>query len=184
MDRRTFLLDGIRKAGNSTVNLLDESVSIPVRWIRPPFSLAEPEFLLSCSRCNSCIDACPEHALFALRSPNFPPAAGTPALDLLQNACTLCADWPCVTACDSGALELPGDQTAMPDFRITLTINEESCLPYQGPECGVCASSCAIPGALEWNMGKPEINVENCIGCGCCRQSCITQPKAINIYFS
>lgn len=181
MDRRAFLLGGISKAGKTAVNFLDQSINIPVRWVRPPFALVEPEFLLSCTRCNACIDACPEHALFPLRAKEFPPATGTPALDVLEKACALCKDWPCVMACDVGALLKPDDKRSMPKFQVSLTVNEEICLPYQGPECGVCINACTIPGALEWKLGAPVINQTSCIGCGCCRQSCITQPKAISV---
>ncbi len=69
------------------------------RWIRPPFAAPELEFLLACTRCSACLEACPHGVLFRLPSRVGALAAGTPALDLLNRACHLCAHWPCVTAC-------------------------------------------------------------------------------------
>jgi len=60
-------------------------------------------------------------------------------------------------------------------------IDSELCLPYQGPECGACADSCPVLGALEWRGPRPTINAELCTGCACCREICITEPKSVTI---
>jgi ferredoxin len=61
-------------------------------------------------------------------------------------------------------------------------IDTETCLPYLGPECGACADSCPVPGALRWEGGlRPVIDDEICTGCALCRQACILDPKAIGI---
>ena len=109
---------------------------------------------------------------------------GTPALDLLNKGCHLCDGWPCVKACEPGALRLP-EETAehprgLPDLAAA-SINTETCLPYSGPECGACASSCPVPGALIWDTNKPRIDPQTCTGCGLCREACIVTPKAIDI---
>jgi len=57
----------------------------------------------------------------------------------------------------------------------------DACLPYSGPECGAYDGSCPVPGALTWDMQRPVINQQKCIGCGLCRQICIVEPKAISI---
>lgn len=62
-----------------------------------------------------------------------------------------------------------------------VTVDEKHCLPYNGPECGVCESSCPIPGALAWESTRPVINPDECVGCGLCREACILEPKAINV---
>ena len=111
-------------------------------------------------------------------------AAATPALDLVNHGCHLCAEWPCVSACKPGALKLPeakdGEAIPPPDLA-TVSVNTATCLAYLGPECGACASSCPVPGAMIWDQEKPRINPETCTGCGMCREACIVEPKAIEV---
>ena len=39
-----------------------------------------------------------------------------------------------------------------------------------------------VPGAIEWEGGiRPVINQEVCTGCAMCRETCITEPKAVDI---
>ncbi len=154
-------------------------------WIRPPFALDELEFLVCCTRCDKCIEACPHDVLFALPTRAGRYATGTPAMDLSRRGCHLCADWPCVTACEPDALTLPAEKpdssSSSPRLAIA-TIDQATCLPYSGPECGACASACPVPGALIWEGGvRPVIDQEHCTGCALCREACITDPKAIKI---
>jgi len=153
-------------------------------WIRPPFALDELEFLLTCTRCDRCLQACPHDIIFPLSARLGSKVAGTPALDLLNRGCHLCQDWPCVQACEPKALKLPelaGDQQQVQPHLASVTINPGVCLPYSGPECGACASSCPVPGALLWDGSKPHIDADRCSGCGLCREACITEPRAVEI---
>jgi ferredoxin-type protein NapG len=154
-------------------------------WVRPPFALDELDFLLNCTRCGKCIEACPHDVLFELPASAGRHAAGTPAMELLQHGCHLCTGWPCVAACAPGSLKLPegdADQPpAAPKFAVA-RIDQTACLPFSGPECGACAGSCPIPGALDWEGGvRPVIDQEICTGCALCREACILDPKAIQI---
>lgn len=140
-------------------------------WIRPPFTEAEPDFLSNCTRCDKCIAACEFQVLFKLSTDLPHPAAGTPAMDLLNRGCHMCIDWPCVAACEPDALKLTAaaDGTSPKPGKFThAEIDHALCLPYQGPECGACADSCPVPGALEWRGPRPVINADTCTGCGCC----------------
>ena len=76
-------------------------------WIRPPFARPELDFLLACTRCDACVEACPHGVIFALPLRCGAEVVATPALDLLANACHLCADWPCVSVCEPRALTFP-----------------------------------------------------------------------------
>jgi ferredoxin-type protein NapG len=195
MDRREFFRRGISRAAEKAVEKVDEKISArALHWIRPPFAKTELEFLLSCSRCNDCIDACSYKIIFPLSAKNGADVMQTPALDLINSGCHLCEDWPCVTACETNALSLPKIENEINDSDTIDThekinfpklakaiINTELCLPYQGPECGACASACKVDGALEWQLERPSINPELCTGCALCREYCITEPKAINI---
>lgn len=196
MNRRDFFRNLGQNTRNKVVEKIDTQVRARRRWIRPPFALDELEFLLACTRCNDCIDACSYQVIFPLAVTNGTQVAHTPALDLINKGCHLCADWPCVQACSTGALQQTqaGVEEAA-DKNVALTaqldvplahvwIDVQACLPYQGPECGACINSCPIPEALCWDTTRPYINEQNCVGCGLCREACITQPKSILVSLS
>lgn len=191
MDRRDFFKKSFGRAAEKAVEVVDTKVAERAsRWIRPPFAIPELEFLLACTRCDACITACPHGIVFPLSPNNGAEVMNTPALDLLNKGCRLCEDWPCVNACESNALMIPtvelDDQqennTQAPQPKLAkIVVDESTCLPYQGPECGACASACIVEGALQWSMERPAINQELCTGCAMCREACITEPKSINI---
>lgn len=190
LDRRNFFRLGIHKAAKAVVDVTEATIMQRAsRYIRPPFAIDEIDFLEKCTRCRDCIEACPHQTIFPLSDRLGNDIAATPALDLTNGACHLCQDWPCVAACEPEALKLPEEETPEKEFKdeqklprlADVFINPEICLPYMGPECGVCGSVCPVPGAITWDLSKPQINMDTCTGCALCRQSCITQPKAINI---
>lgn len=224
MSRRGFFKRGLGKVASVGSDYVEhKAVEKAKSWIRPPFAIAEFDFLLNCSRCGDCIDACPHKVIFPLPLSRGASVAGTPAMDIPNNACLLCTDWACVTACDDKALsftsilnadskivdnteevivdekntnvksceeegaELNGTESVeMPQAKdcppmASARIDESKCMPYSGPECGACRGSCPIPNTLVWHNEKPSINLDTCIGCGQCVQSCITSPKAIII---
>ncbi len=184
MDRRHFFRKAVQTTGKKVVEHVDAKARQKAsRWIRPPFAIDELEFLLACTRCGECEKACPHGVIFSLSTRLGAQVAATPAMDLLNKACHLCEDWPCVAACEPAALIIRDNEEnkkPLPKLAL-LDINEKSCLPYSGPECGACAASCPVEGALVWNMTKPTINMERCTGCSLCRESCIVEPSAINV---
>ena len=186
MKRRDLFKLGARKAVEITSRAAARKVAKEAEnWIRPPFAAAELDFLLACTRCDKCIEACPHDVLFNLPARWGIKAAGTPAMDLRVRGCHLCEDWPCVAACEPEALKLPdGDGETPPEAAklARVTINTKTCLPYLGPECGACAHACPIPGALEWEDGlRPVINQDVCTGCALCREACIVEPEAVDV---
>jgi ferredoxin-type protein NapG len=185
MDRRSFFKVVTDKVGNSVVREVDNHVNkYASRWIRPPYAVQELDFLLACTRCGKCVEACPHQVIFNLPARLGTRAMGTPAMDLLNKGCHLCEDWPCVNACEPGALKLPEKtRDRMPDLPVMARaeIDTEICLPYSGPECGACEASCPVAGALKWEMSKPYIDPELCTGCGLCREVCIVDPSAVTI---
>ncbi len=186
MDRRNFFRVGARKTAQIAYRVAsDRAARRAQSWLRPPFAVDELDFLLACTRCDKCIEACPHDVLFKLPAHTGLQAAGTPAMDLLNRGCHLCRDWPCVAACEADALKLPEQEEEgrpAPAKLARVRIDPETCLPYSGPECGACADSCPVPGALEWEGGlRPVINQESCTGCALCREACIVDPKAIEV---
>lgn len=194
MDRRDFFVKSFKKVTQVAVEAAEDRASQrATHWIRPPFAINELDFLITCTRCDECLKACPHDVIFPLAARLGPSVAKTPALDVLNKGCHLCEDWPCVNACEPDALKIPVadiaegeeeesiiEEKPMPKMAVA-SIVTQTCLPYQGPECGACAYSCPVPGALIFNMTKPEINTELCTGCGLCREACITSPKAVDI---
>jgi ferredoxin-type protein NapG len=180
-----------RVAGKAAEKLVEEAdarlEARAAQWIRPPFALPELNFLLACSRCEACINACPHGVIFALSASYGLDVAASPALDLGSTGCHLCADWPCVTACEPAALRLPVRDSEAEQAPVLLprlamaSIDTGQCLPYMGPECGACEGSCPVPGALSWESCRPHIDQALCVGCGLCREACITEPKAVRV---
>jgi ferredoxin-type protein NapG len=183
MDRREFFRRSTAKATEKAVQSLEARARERARqWIRPPFALPELEFLLACSRCQACVEACPHSVIFPLAARLGGDVAASPALDLQHRGCHLCADWPCVHACETGALKLPelADNAPPPLPRLArASVDTATCLPYTGPECGVCVSACPVPGALALTRDKPVIDETACTGCGLCREVCVVADKAI-----
>ncbi|MDH5180096.1 MAG: hypothetical protein OEZ39_18825 [Gammaproteobacteria bacterium] len=183
MDRREFFRRSVGKVAETAIKEADaRAEKRAVHWVRPPWALPELEFLLACTRCHDCIEACPTQVIFPLAARLGADVAGTPALDLLNKVCLLCEDWPCVTSCEPKALQRNTDEAdvALPAFARAV-IDVETCLPFLGPECGACAGSCPVAGALEWQAERPVINASLCVGCAQCRAACILEEKAVRI---
>lgn len=185
MDRRDFFKRGFGKATEAAVKVADKRVSERAkRWIRPPYAIPELDFLLACTRCNACIEACPHDVIFSLAARLGADVASTPALDLLKKGCHLCEDWPCVNACEPKALVInePNENGAISLPKLAMAeINTSVCLPYSGPECGACETACPVKGALVFEHERPTVDPEVCVGCSLCREACIVEGKAITI---
>jgi ferredoxin-type protein NapG len=186
MKRRDLLRLGAKKAVQTASRLAQSKTGRRAEsWLRPPYAVDEMPFLLGCTRCGKCIEACPHEVLFGLPAHLGQQVADTPVMGLLDRGCRMCDDWPCVTACEPAVMKLPdrdGETPPAPPRLARAQINIEICLPYSGPECGACAHACPVPGALEWEGGiRPVINQEHCTGCAMCHEACITEPKAVDI---
>ncbi len=68
---------------------------------RPPGALDEVDFLDKCTGCDACMAACPHNLIFIedldKRDPIIYPQ---------DNPCLMCASYPCISACETWALEL------------------------------------------------------------------------------
>ncbi len=66
MDRRDFFRTGVRKTAEIAYRVASERAARRAgNWIRPPFAVDELDFLLACTRCDACVEACPVDACFA-----------------------------------------------------------------------------------------------------------------------
>ena len=66
MKRRDFFKFTAHKTAELGYRLAAQGVERrALKWLRPPFAQDELEFLLLCSRCDKCIEACPHDVLFS-----------------------------------------------------------------------------------------------------------------------
>lgn len=148
--------------------------------IRPPGALLESKFTKLCSRCGECIKACPYIALQpVINASEFD--RGTPCLRVGTSYCRFCADFPCINACQTGALILKEGPrkigTAVPQ--------RSKCLRVQDVGCDACKKICDKTFKAISFAGKnqePAIDKNVCSGCGACLVVCpVTPHPAINL---
>lgn len=168
--------------------------------LRPPGAIDELSFLSSCTRCDKCIEACPQDALIKADAKTGL-ALGTPYLEPRRTPCFLCTELPCITACPEGALIWPtrstpgGFNRSGPEavFMGIAEIHTERCLTYDTEDhtasaCQVCVDRCPYPNLairMEFTEGHalahPIVVDEFCTGCGLCEFGCPTDPSAIQV---
>lgn len=186
--------------GGFVAERVEEVVTkVSPKLLRPPGALEEFAFLTACTRCDKCIEACPQDALLKA-GPSAGLALNTPYLEPRAMPCFLCTELPCVTACPEGALRWP--RLTLPDgtelegpraVRMGLAeVDPERCLTYggrtrPGEACAVCVDRCPYPGvairavADEAGVLHPQVLEEACTGCGLCVFGCPTPQPAIRV---
>lgn len=170
--------------------------------IRPPGSVAEPEFLERCIKCDQCINVCPTNVL----QPSTLAEGGleglwTPVMDFrvgfCQLNCTMCSE-----VCPTGAIQKisldrklgRGEHAGAGPIRLgTAFFDLGRCLPWaMETPCVVCEEVCPTsPKAIgtyreeitRWDgkrivLNKPYVRPELCIGCGICERECPVMDSA------
>jgi ferredoxin-type protein NapF len=130
--------------------------------MRPPRALAEQAFVEACTRCNACLDQCPEGII--VRG-----TGGLPEVDFRRGECTFCE--ACVQACPEGALQAQIE----PPWSARLQL-ESTCLALEQIICQSCADACDQQ-AIRFTprvgaVATPQINQDSCNACGACISSC------------
>jgi ferredoxin-type protein NapG len=178
LDRRGFFAVGLRKVLGKAIEAVEHKVA-PGRYVRPPGALPEPAFIAACTRCGECTLRCPVHAIRPL-GPETGLASGTPALRPDLTACVMCLDMPCALHCPTDALTVPPDGWRHVKMA-HVTIDQDTCIAYEGRECGVCAQVCpAGEQAIYLNESGQPVLADRCTGCGTCVIACVTSPKSIS----
>lgn len=130
--------------------------------VRPPGAICESEFTDGCTQCDRCVSACPEGIV--IRG-----SGGYPEVDFRRGECTFCRE--CVSACPEPVL----NSDTQPLWQLRLRV-EDRCLAKRRIICQTCADSCdqqAIRFRPRINaLATPEINYQNCNGCGACVSAC------------
>ncbi|MEK7990843.1 MAG: ferredoxin-type protein NapF [Thiotrichaceae bacterium] len=134
--------------------------------IRPPWTKPEAEFIENCSRCHACLEQCPEHIIIKGRG-------SFPEIDFSKGECTFCEH--CAVACPTTAISKANTQIP---WTLKIQINH-TCLAQQNVVCITCGEFCndsaiRFPPKLG-GIAHPELNFEQCTGCGACFAVCPTQ---------
>ncbi len=177
LTRRAYLSLNLSAAVGFLGNLIAPQLQMERNFFRPPGALDELEFLTSCTRCNSCVEACPEKSISLFTSSNGTKLMNTPFLEPNLSPCTYCGK--CRDVCPTEALSKIGLK-----FNYAIghaRINNNSCIALKGVICDYCEQSCPIEGALVFQKGKPVISENLCNGCGICVAHCISEDKGIFI---
>jgi len=149
------------------------------KFIYPPGIESLNRYLDKCKQSYNCISVCPHEALMVYRDDENDSKFGYPVIDPRKSACYLCDNYPCIKACDSGALN--------PDFKnrkLGLAIIDETrCFAYNGTFCQACIFNCPLSGEAIYadRNNRPIVNEALCSGCGICTQSCPMEEAAIEI---
>ncbi len=153
------------------------------RYLRPPGSLKEADFLSRCIRCNQCAEICPNSCIKFFGSENGADSFGTPYISPREKACILCMK--CGDACPTGAIKPIKREIEEIVSHVDMgkaRVDEQLCLSYQGKSCGVCYRACPLSDVAitVGFMEQPKVT-DACVGCGLCERSCIQIPQAIKI---
>ena len=137
-----------------------------VAVFRPPWAVDESQFLENCTRCDDCIEACPEGIL--VRGDG-----GFPTVNFKQGECTFCAQ--CARSCKEGAIHYYDGLTPALAWNLDVSFSS-TCLSLNGIVCRICGDSCE-PQAIRFQLkvggiSVPQIAGDDCTGCGACLAIC------------
>jgi len=143
-----------------------DAAAIP---LRPPWALAESDFIDACPTCGACIQRCPQHVLVggAGNYPVFTPQLGE---------CTFCGE--CADACTPRAL----DRAAAAPWNQLAAVGD-ACLAMRGVVCSSCRDVCpeqAIGFPVVASVAVPSIDDSCCTGCGACVSVCPAAAIAVH----
>jgi len=192
-----FKMLGTLVAGFVAEKIEDSVTAVGPKLLRPPGALDELAFLTTCTRCDKCIQACPENSILKA-SAGTGLSLGTPYILPRSMPCFLCTELPCVKSCPEGALVWPkrklGEVVVEGPRAVHLglaVVKEALCLTFPEPDrpaqaCRVCVDRCPFPDeairlvpAVEGQPPHPVVVEDICTGCGLCVFGCPTLDPAI-----
>lgn len=185
MKRRTFVKRALAAVVGVATPLAVGAVqgSARPRFLRPPGSLPEKDFLARCIRCNQCGEACPNTAIQFMGPSEGWSTWGTPRIIPREQACILCMK--CGEVCPTGAIQPVRDELKDILAKVKMgraVVDESHCLSYQGKTCGVCYRACPLADvAMTIGYLEQPTVTSACVGCGLCERVCIQLPQAVRV---
>jgi len=168
-------------AGPSRGAITGEQVAL--RYLRPPGSLPEDEFVSRCIHCGQCGEACPNRCIRYFGLENGSAKLDTPYILPRDQACILCMK--CGEVCPTDAIApIARDMQPILDHVHMghAVVDRSLCLSWQGQSCGVCYRACPLADvAIRVGWMEQPVVLDKCVGCGLCERSCIQMPQAIRI---
>ncbi|MEI6139571.1 MAG: 4Fe-4S dicluster domain-containing protein [Mariniphaga sp.] len=150
--------------------------------IRPPASVNPIDFYALCTRCGSCLKACPTKIL--KQDTRFGAGLLTPEVKFETGYCLETCN-ACSVVCPSGAITL-FDLDAKPQLVMgKAVLKTADCLLSFQKECDRCKVVCAYKAVLinpknNESLVLPEIDPVKCVGCGACKIVCPKNCISIN----
>jgi ferredoxin-type protein NapF len=148
-------------------------------FIRPPFSLPDPEFNMVCARCGSCSAACPTRIISPSPDIRSIESFLTPSVDFTESYC-LPECKRCGDVCPSGAIQRFSLEEKKDHIMARASIHVDDCLLQQLKECDLCKYHCKYD-AIEIARNNseqiklPRVIENKCTGCGACKIICPVQ---------
>ena len=182
IDRITFFKKGFFKLVEPLMEVIDGVTKVPIpRGLRPPGAVEESLFVSLCTKCDDCIQACPQSSIRSASTVDDVPE-GTPLIFPEEGPCYLCDSLYCVEACPEEALRWVEKK----EIRMGIAVvDRDKCFRWKREDlsCDYCYTRCPFPGeAIKMvKKGGPMVFKDVCVGCGLCEYYCVTGEKAITI---
>jgi MauM/NapG family ferredoxin protein len=156
------------------------------RFLRPPGSVAEKEFLEKCIRCGECMQICPTNFIQPALFEAGVEGLWTPILNAQTGYCEFSCN-KCTLVCPTNAIETLTVEDKKKFKMGTAVIDRDRCYTYaDGYNCAVCEEHCPVPDkAIKyrlvdvWNFEGKLVKVKQiyvvpdlCTGCGICENVC------------
>lgn len=170
LSRRHVSRRGLFRAfANAARQLAPETASRLPTHPLPPGALPMSHFMVQCTQCYHCIDACPMGVLARHDS-------GLPQLSIAYACCDGCGQ--CIQACETGALQ---PQTCF-DTGLRPTFSSACVNPVR--TCKQCVDACPTQACSITDNGLPGISADACNGCGECLVQCQYDAVTLNALLS
>jgi MauM/NapG family ferredoxin protein len=190
LGRRRFLLSAGAGLAAAAVVKAGPASAKEDRFIRPPGSVPEPEFLARCIRCGACNKGCPTYGLQPAGMERGLDGLWTPRLISriggCEEKCNVCG-WICPT---HAIRALPLEEKRFVKIGEAV-LDEKLCIVWKDDKaCLICDEICPYD-AIEFRwvtnpkstLKRPVVLKDKCTGCGLCETKCpIAGRSAIEIY--
>lgn len=156
------------------------------RFVRPPGSVKEKEFLEKCIRCGECMQVCPTNFIQPALFEAGVEGMWTPVLNAQTGYCEYTCN-KCTLVCPTNAIETLTVKEKKQFKMGTAVVDRNRCYTFaDGYNCAVCEEHCPIPEKAirfrevdTWNFEGRLVKVKQiyvvpdlCTGCGICENVC------------